>query len=85
MGVDSAIAINSSVSSGPGTPLRGPPGEAFPENLSLNWGCNALGCGPTVDSSWKPASDLRLPVDVLISRQKQLDLEAEPPGVSAEI
>lgn len=66
------------------TPLRSSPGDAFPENPSLNWG-SSPGCGPTVDSGWKAASDLRLPVDVLISRQRQLGPEAEPTVASAGI
>ena len=33
------------------------------------------------DSGWKIARDLRLPVGVLISKQRQLDLKAEPIGI----
>jgi len=44
-------------------------------------GAKGLRCRPTGDSGWKTARDLRLPVGVLISKQRQLDLKAEPIGI----
>ena len=43
-------------------------------------GAKGLKCRPTEDSSWKTARDLRLPVGLLIYRQRQLGLKAEPVG-----
>lgn len=43
-------------------------------------GAKGLRCRPTGDSGWKTAGDLRLPVGVLTSKRRQLDLKAEPVG-----
>ena len=43
-------------------------------------GAKGLICRPTGDSGWKIAGDLRLPVGVLTSKRRQLDLKVEPIG-----